>query len=375
MKKRMRLAAMLTGAVMLGSTVPAVSVSALHCWGTASGDEFQDMTVLDDKGMFAGVSAKNHRYQVCTYHYERDAAWNYFDSETGEYVTETVHLSGDPLYVVYPRDQWFQFVLCDGLDANDPDTQKKVFEILDKYYPQISVQFQLKMYDWDVCAYQTNNGFEIVDKTEIAGSEDITNGIMRDLAAAELISAFYAWGQTANYQEIVPHYVTAYHPTDRNWDAIETWVNDQYPECEFVCATPEDTEIAKLIGYYSYEQDTVYFNDRMYAIIPPEGTSFAEQFTIAAELYTQFGIKSPYEIPESISSDNLIGQNALAVSGDINIDCSIDVSDAVLLARYTAEDATAQITQTGLGNADMDGDGIVTLLDVTTLLKQIAGIA
>lgn len=113
----------------------------------------------------------------------------------------------------------------------------------------------------------------------------------------------------------------------------------------------------------------------MYAVIPPEGTSFAEQFAIAAELYAQFGIKSSYDIPESISSNNLIGQNALAVSGDINIDCSIDVSDAVLLARYTAEDATAQITQTGLGNADVDGDGIVTLPDVTALLKKLVKLA
>lgn len=372
MKKRMRLAAMLTGAVVLGSTVPAVSVSALHCWGTATGDEFQNMTVLDDKGMFAGVSAKNRRYQVCTYHYERDEAWEYFDSETGEYVTETTHLSGDPLYVIYPRDQWFRFLLRDGLDANDPETQEKVFGILNKYYPEISVQFQLEMYDWDVCAYQTYNGFEIVDKTETAGTEDITNGIMRDLAAAGLISAFYSWGQTADYQELMSNYVTAYYPTDSNWDAIETWVNEQYPECEFVCATPEDTEIAKLIRYYNYEQNVAYFDDRMYAVIPPEGTSFAEQFAIAAELYAQFGIKSSYDIPESVSSDNLIGQNALAVAGDINIDCSIDVADAVLLARYAAADADVRITDQGLKNADVNEDGDVTLDDVTIILRKIA---
>ena len=68
----------------------------------------------------------------------------------------------------------------------------------------------------------------------------------------------------------------------------------------------------------------------------------------------------------------MIGQNALAVAGDINIDCSIDVSDAVLLARFCVEDATANITQTGLGNADYDGDGMTTILDVTAILRKIA---
>ena len=52
MKKRMRIAAMLAGAMMLCSAIPAAPVSALYCWGTADGKEFADMQQVDDKGMF-----------------------------------------------------------------------------------------------------------------------------------------------------------------------------------------------------------------------------------------------------------------------------------------------------------------------------------
>lgn len=58
--------------------------------------------------------------------------------------------------------------------------------------------------------------------------------------------------------------------------------------------------------------------------------------------------------------------------GDTNCDSSVDVSDAVLLARFCAEDASANITRTGIGNADFDGDGMLTVLDVTAILRRIA---
>ena len=159
-----------------------------------------------------------------------------------------------------------------------------------------------------------------------------------------------------------------------DWTAIEAWVEENHPECEFICVTPDDTETAKLIGQYDSALNKVFFNDnieQMYAIIPPEGTAFSDHFAIAAELYEQFGLAAEWSCPESIN-EQMIGQNALAVAGDINIDCSIDVADAVLLARFCAEDAAANITQTGLGNADYDGDGMTTILDVTAILRKTA---
>ncbi len=58
--------------------------------------------------------------------------------------------------------------------------------------------------------------------------------------------------------------------------------------------------------------------------------------------------------------------------GDINLDHSVDVSDAVLLARYSAEDKTAVISAQGKQLADANGDGDVTKDDTVAILEYIA---
>ena len=58
--------------------------------------------------------------------------------------------------------------------------------------------------------------------------------------------------------------------------------------------------------------------------------------------------------------------------GDINTDRSIDVSDAVLLARYCAEDTTAFISSEGKQNADVNADNNIDGSDLIMLLRQIA---
>ena len=58
--------------------------------------------------------------------------------------------------------------------------------------------------------------------------------------------------------------------------------------------------------------------------------------------------------------------------GDVNLDHSVDVSDAVLLARYSAEDKTAVISAQGKQLADVNGDGDVTKDDTVAILEYIA---
>ncbi len=59
------------------------------------------------------------------------------------------------------------------------------------------------------------------------------------------------------------------------------------------------------------------------------------------------------------------------LAGDINTDERVDVSDAVLMARFVAED-TVNISTAGRRNADADGDGMLNSDDVITILKMIA---
>ena len=58
--------------------------------------------------------------------------------------------------------------------------------------------------------------------------------------------------------------------------------------------------------------------------------------------------------------------------GDVNMDGTVDVCDAVLLSRFCAEDSEAVITDEGKALADVNGDGNIDLNDTTAILQKIA---
>lgn len=60
--------------------------------------------------------------------------------------------------------------------------------------------------------------------------------------------------------------------------------------------------------------------------------------------------------------------------GDVNCDKTVDVSDAVLLARLIAEDADANVSAQGLLNADCKKDGTVSSDDIIRILQYVARI-
>lgn len=58
--------------------------------------------------------------------------------------------------------------------------------------------------------------------------------------------------------------------------------------------------------------------------------------------------------------------------GDVNCDQTVDVSDAVLLSRLLAEDAEAKVSEQGMINADVTGNGSIGSDDTIKILKFIA---
>ena len=58
--------------------------------------------------------------------------------------------------------------------------------------------------------------------------------------------------------------------------------------------------------------------------------------------------------------------------GDCDCSGTVDVSDAVLLARFLAEDQTAKMDAHGRRNADADADGTITPGDTVAILRHIA---
>lgn len=205
--------------------------------------------------------------------------------------------------------------------------------------------------------------------------------IMQALASAGLIEAFYPFGQTADYARLNHReYIMVYAPEITqedaesqpvDWTAVEAWVQAQHPECSFVCVKPEDTELVKKLGLYHDKTLAATFTGCLYAVIPPDTAAFAEQFAIAAELYEQFGIPADYSI-DSTALMPAFGQNALTIPGDATVDGAVDVADAVLIARYIAEDKVAEITDFGVRNADADGSGKISTEDVTAVLRTVA---
>ena len=62
----------------------------------------------------------------------------------------------------------------------------------------------------------------------------------------------------------------------------------------------------------------------------------------------------------------------VTVKGDMDESGKLDVSDAVLLARYLVADAEAVVTEQGRVNADCNADGKADEDDLTMMLKAIA---
>ena len=74
----------------------------------------------------------------------------------------------------------------------------------------------------------------------------------------------------------------------------------------------------------------------------------------------------------SVSAEDTNTEEKTYEYGDVNLDEQIDVSDAVLLARFAAEDKEAIITDKGKVLADVNRDGNLTSEDTVQILEYIA---
>ena len=79
-------------------------------------------------------------------------------------------------------------------------------------------------------------------------------------------------------------------------------------------------------------------------------------------------------LSERILLLNQSAQPQSRVRGDADLNGSFGIADAVLTARYLAEDKTARIGAQGLANADLDGDGNLTAQDYWGILQALAAL-
>ena len=354
----MRIAAVLAGA-MLSAALSGTTASAAR-WtlnGAETETAFADMIALDDKGMLSfGNSTPYQVYmQYVTDYYDRE-------SESG---IERIYYDNCCLYTVSPRQDVLQFVLRGDI----PDAEQQMLDILETYYPGIGGSFTERHPNANASLtaqfYVLNDGtstgphaYELQDLSDQAGSDARADSIMRELAKTGILSEFYTWGQTACCSEWVGF---GEYAEDFDRAAAEAYLAAKHP----AYTVAEETHTAE------FSEETLTWHS--YKIVPDRALTFAEQFALAADLYEATGIRPAIWTNDEIQT--LYGENALAVPGDLNLDCDINIADAVLLARFAAEDAELSLTAAGSGNADFDGDGLVTARDTAALLRSLADIA
>ena len=354
----------------------------LHYFGITRMESFQDMKRLDDKGMFREHAEyvnkwydTGEKYDI----YTREVSYKERQEYVNRYLDEIPdsnipsYLWATASYMVMPYESRLQFRLRSDVKTESAAEQAAL--IAKKYFPESeSCQHGL---DSD------RKSYVITEHDEAARSEEKAARMMRELAAAGLISEFYSWGQTTWYREMWNGYLTAYSSYNVNygawaekeidWDGIKAWVEETHPECECRYIALDETELLLKLGYYDPDKGELKCQEPVFAVLVPEDYTSLRHMNLAMEIYEKFDLE-PYLCLTAEESENetLTGQNALAAAGDVTLDCAVDVSDAVLLARFCTEDSTAAVTEQGRQNADVNGSGNIDLDDVTAILRKVA---
>ena len=107
-------------------------------------------------------------------------------------------------------------------------------------------------------------------------------------------------------------------------------------------------------------------------------TGFAEKYDSGIVLSSGTEWKPELSLEEGEGSPDIdfseFAETGKPLKGDYNGDKEITAADAVLLARLVSEDTTLteeEIYKILIAEPDYDGDGLVTILDVTALLKTL----
>lgn len=131
------------------------------------------------------------------------------------------------------------------------------------------------------------------------------------------------------------------------------------------CRTPYNDTV-RSAGYQILFRDILSVHDKIDAVLLSDCTQYLDG---AHPLANTRGFT---EALSSAASKYGKQEPSATKNGDVNCDDAIDVSDAVLLARYVTEDRSAQINDQGRANADADGNGKVEADDVIHILRIIA---
>ncbi len=341
-------------ALMLCGTMMCIPVHAddqtVQLWncGTASTEAFRQMETVNTHGLFQ----QNDTDLICVLNGQGE--WKHLGQ----------------VYEVMPKLNTLQFHIRKDVDA--VQALPEIYAVIDKYVPGFSdaalatdtaeaepgsciqcgnIEFMREMNDASYFAYSLRFG------SIPENAAEISEGIRHGLAEKGIISEFYDFGQTAQYQEIQFDYFDplCYSGTYREtMDDVQTFLAAYSSKC----VVAEETD-----GTHNYA----------FHIAVPEDMLWTERIRLAGELYEKYGIKPNAVILESVSPDSLIGHNAMERPGDTNLDCKVDILDVIAANKHIL--GVGMLDKTGLKNADMDGNGTADSADSLAILKAALEIA
>ena len=127
--------------------------------------------------------------------------------------------------------------------------------------------------------------------------------------------------------------------------------------------------------FTGYDQPKAAYNDviALASQITPAPDTTAAPATTTTTTTTTVTTPAPETTPAPATTTEVKKVQPTMI-GDVTLDGSIDVSDAVLLARYLNSDANAKVKDVGLANADADKNGTVDGEDINKILMYIAKI-
>ncbi len=193
--------------------------------------------------------------------------------------------------------------------------------------------------------------------------EEEVQSIFNALTKDGLISAFFRPGDVA----AVRHYGLA------SRDALLYNADRMYNGGEVLQAMQNWLE-ANRPGYTAeVVTDTALSDGEAYIkVTPKEKISDAELFALAADLFKVTGEHPEFSYMLPNVPEYAVRNDRFVTRGDMNADGKLDVSDAVMTARYIAEDKELVVYDNGIRNADVNGSGNVDTDDLTMMLRAIA---
>ncbi|MBP0967014.1 MAG: dockerin type I repeat-containing protein [Oscillospiraceae bacterium] len=273
---------------------------------------------------------------------------NYTKFDSKGYYGKEVYISpdGSQLLAFGPQNN---IIACTSDHVNSP--LSSVATRIGNLLPDYSVSIEEER----LLLISTPSGKEI--------SQEEATRIRSILLDEGLIWSFYQPGEVAavtsisHYKEGALYYYNSPAKKGESLEKIKAFLEGHHPDCS--AAVTDGSEADRM--------DTSYIK-----VTAAEGTSDAGLFALAAEIYETTGLYPLMNVPQPVKPDYAVRCDSLSVKGDMNLDGQTDVADAVMLARYMAEDREVVIMDKGMKNADVQHDGQVDSDDLTLLMKAIA---